>query len=575
MNKALYETKKISDLKDLLNQSAELFGEQTVFKLKTEIKGEFKLIKYKELKDFVDFLGTKLIEMGLKGERIAVIGENRHEWCISYLSVSCGTGIIVPLDKSLPANEIESLLIRSEVKAVFYTSKYDEIMKDIRDRNTTKLQHYISMDLSEHTEDVISQTRLIEEGKKLVEQGNKEFINAEIERENMAFMLFTSGTTAMSKAVMLSHNNICANIMQIASVIKVDENDSILSFLPLHHTFECTVGFLFIISRGATICYCDGIRHIADNIKEFGISVMISVPILFEGMYKKVMKGIEKKGILPKVQKGIKISNILRKFGIDVRQKLFKELHANLGENLRLFVSGAAALDPVAEKGFNELGFNIYQGYGLTETSPVLVAGNDKYTRIGAAGKAFPGVEIKIDNPNELGIGEVIAKGPNVMLGYYQNEEATNEVLKNGWFYTGDLGYVDKDGFLFITGRKKNVIVLKNGKNIFPEEIESSVNRIEGVKESFIYGKKDKDDDLIICAKIVYDKETEITGKGLVSGLTEEQIRDIMWEEIKKINKTMPPYKYIRELIITDEELIKTTTQKVKRHEEIKKVLGE
>ncbi len=568
----LHKYVQINDLKDMLKKSGELYGDRPAYKFKTEVENEFRIITHKEFRYEVDCLGTKLIDMGLKNKRIAVISENRYEWALAYLAIVCGTGIVVPLDKSLPENEIESLIKRSEVEAIFYSNKYDDIMKKIQNDGQTKLQYFISMDLQEKNENVYSEKELTNQGKALLENGNTEFINAEIDSENMGIMLFTSGTTAMSKAVALSHKNICANLMDIASVLEINEKDTMLSFLPLHHTFECTTGFLYPLYKGACVVYCEGIRHIADNIKEYKVTAMVSVPILFENMYKKVMKGIEKKGKLETVKKGIKISNILLKFGIDIRKKLFKEIHDILGGKVRLFVNGAAALDREVEKGFNDLGFRIVQGYGLTETSPVLSAGNDKYQRIGSVGKVFPTVQVKIDNPNEEGIGEIVVKGPNVMLGYYENDEATKEVLKDGWFYTGDLGYLDKDEYLYITGRKKDVIVLKNGKNIYPEELEALVARIDGVKECMVYGKPEDDDevDLKICVKIVYDAEEM---KEVYGAETEQEIFDSLWKKIKEVNKEMPAYKYIREMILTEEELIKTTTQKVKRHEELKKIL--
>ena len=387
----------------------------------------------------------------------------------------------------------------------------------------------------------------------------------------MSIMLFTSGTTAMSKAVMLSHKNICSNLYDIASTIEVDETHVFLSFLPLHHTFECTVGFLYPISKGSCIAFCEGIRHIADNIKEYGITTMISVPILFENMYKKIIKTIEKKGKLETVKKGIKISQFLLKFKIDIRKKIFKEIHENLGENIKLFVSGGAALDPETEKGYNELGFRMYQGYGLTETSPVIASEDDKYRKIGSIGKAFPSLEAKVIDTTEDGIGELVVKGPSIMLGYYNNEEATKETIdKDGWLHTGDLAKIDKNGYIFISGRKKFVIVLKNGKNIYPEELEALINKIEGIKESFVYGKPEDNGDYKICCKVVYDKEIM---KDLYNVTEESDLKEIIWQEIKKVNKTMPAYKYIREIIITDQELIKTTTQKIKRFEEIKTTL--
>ena len=384
-------------------------------------------------------------------------------------------------------------------------------------------------------------------------------------------MLVTSGTTSKSKAVSLSHKNICTNLYDIASVFDVNENDTILSFLPLHHTYECTVGFLYPIYVGACITYCEGIRHIADNIKEYQASVMISVPVLFESLYKRVMQNIEKKGMMKKVQMGLKISNFLRKIGIDRRRKIFKEIHDSLGGRLRLFVAGAAAFDPKMEKGLNDLGIDTYQGYGLTETSPVIAAEHKTVVKYGSIGKVFPSLEVKIIAPNEEGIGEIAVKGDTVMQGYVDNPEATAEVIQDGWFHTGDLGYFDKNEFLFITGRKKSVIVLKNGKNIYPEEIEAMINDIPGVKECMVFGKPDAEDkvDLKLATKVVYDAEFFQNEFGFHE---EKEIRDKIWKAIKEINKKMPTYKYVKELILTQEELIKTTTQKVKRFEELKKL---
>ena len=570
MREPIHKCMKFTDLRDMLEKSGEAYGDRPAYIFKTEQEGVFKEISHKEFRNDIKALGTKLVNMGLKDKRIAVISENRYEWGIVYLAVVTGTGIIVPLDKSLPDNEIESLIVRSEVEAIFYSKKYDEVMNKIKKENNTKVKYFISMDLEKEENKVYSENELIKQGKELLESGDREFLDAKIDAEKMSIMLFTSGTTAMSKAVMLSHKNICANLMDIASVIKIDENDIFLSFLPLHHTFECTVGFLYPISKGGAIAFCEGIRHIAENIKEYKATAMISVPILFESMYKKVMKGIEKKGKLKTVKKGIKISQFLLKFGIDIRKKLFKEIHDNLGGEVRLFVAGGAALDPEAEKGFNQLGFTMYQGYGLTESSPVIAAEDDKYQRLGSIGKAFPSLDVKIEDPNEEGIGELLAKGPSIMLGYYNNEEATKETIEDGWLHTGDLARIDEDGYIFISGRKKFVIVLKNGKNIYPEEIETLINKIEGIKESFVYGKPEDDGDYKICAKIVYDEELveEVFGTK-----NPEELKEKIWQEIKLVNKTMPPYKYVREISVTDKELIKTTTQKVKRFEEIKTVL--
>ncbi len=576
MGKGIHEYTKITDLKDLLNKSAKKYGDKAAFKFKTDVPGEFREKSYKEFFNEVNALGTALINLGLKDKRIAIISENRYEWCVAYLATVCGTALVVPLDKSLPENETRSLIERSEVDAIIYSNKYDEIMAKMKKENFAKLKIYISMDLEKEKDKIYSQKELVEKGKKYIENGDKRFVEAKIDNEKMSIMLFTSGTTSKSKAVALSHKNLCTNIQDIASMFDINEKDVFLSFLPLHHTFESTVGFLYPIYAGAAIAYCDGVKHLAENIKEYRITVMISVPILFENMYKKVMRGIDKKGKLETVKKGMKISDFLMKFHIDIRRKIFKEIHDLLGGKVRLFINGAAALDPEIEKGFNSLGINMAQGYGLTETSPVLAAGNGerKYSRIGSVGRAFPSVEIKIEDSDENGVGEIVAKADSVMLEYYGNEEATKEVLVDGWFHTGDLGYFDKDGYLYIAGRKKSVIVLKNGKNIYPEEIEGLIGRIDGVKESFVYGVPSTNADekeSKINAEIVYEKERieEILGT-----TDEEKIKDYMWEHVKEINKTMPSYKYVREIMVTDQELIKTTTEKVKRHEEIKKVLG-
>ena len=571
MRKPIYKCTEFKDLKDMLEKSGEKFGNRPAYIYKTDEPGKFKEITHKEFRDDINNFGTALINLGLKGKRIAVISENRYEWGVAYLAVATGVGIIVPLDKALPDNEIESLMIRSEIEAIVYSSKYDKIMNEVKEKNNSNVKYFISMDLDKKENDIYSQKELMKDGKKIIEKGNTEFLDAKIDNEAMGIMLFTSGTTAMSKAVMLSHKNICSNLMDITSVIKLTDKDRLLSFLPLHHTFECTVGFLYPISIGASIAFCEGIRHIADNVKEFQITAMISVPILYETIYKRIIKGIEKKGKLEDVKKGIKISKFFLKFGIDIRRRVFKEIHENLGGKARLFVAGGAALDPEAEEGFNNFGIKMLQGYGLTESSPVIAAEDDKYQKLGSIGKAFPSLEVKIDEPDEEGIGELLAKGPSIMLGYYNNEEATKETLEDGWLHTGDLAKIDDEGYIFISGRKKFVIVLKNGKNIYPEELETLVNKIEGVKESFVYGRPEDDGDYKICCKIVYDKELV---KSHYKVSEEQEIKEAIWQEIKKVNKTMPAYKYIREISVTEKELIKTTTQKIKRFEEIKTVIS-
>lgn len=369
---------KFNDLKDMLEQTEKEYGDCTAYILRTAEKDKLKTITHKEFRDEIKELGTALVSMGLKDKRIAIISENRYEWELAYLAIATGTGVVVPLDKALPDNEIESLILRSQVDAVFYSKKYDEIMNELREKKNTNLQYFISMDLNENSNGIYSQKQLVTKGKKLIEDGNRDFIDAKIDNKKMGIMLFTSGTTSISKAVMLSHENIVTNVMDITHAFDLTEKDRLLSFLPLHHVFECTVGFLYPMAIGASIAFGQGVKHMSADIKELNITAMISVPAVYDIVYKKIMRTIKKNGKLGNVQKGIKLTQLLLKVKIDLRGKVFKEVHENLGATLRLVVTGGAALDPETEKGFEELGFDLVQGYGLTETSPVIAAETPK-----------------------------------------------------------------------------------------------------------------------------------------------------------------------------------------------------
>lgn len=567
----LDRTIKFENLKEMMEKTVENFGERTAFYMDGKGLEDSKKISYKEFMNDINSLGTALVEMGLKGKRIAVIGENRYEWELAYLAIVCGVGVVVPLDKALPDNEIESLIIRSEVEAIFYSNKYDGCMAQIQKEGNTKLKYFISMDLEKNDFNKYSQKEIIKKGRELLRNGNKEYLESKINNEEMTIMLFTSGTTNQSKAVMLSQQNICTNVHDIRNVFELDETDRFLSFLPLHHTFECTVGFLYPLSIGGNIIFSKGVRHIADELKNFKITAMICVPVVFEKMYDKLIKTIDEKGKLGTVKKGIKLSNCLLKVGIDIRKKLFKEIHDNLGGCLRVMVAGGAALSPEKEKGFWDLGFNVLQGYGLTETSPVIAAELTRQKRLSSIGKKFPSVEVKIDNPDKSGVGELLAKGKSVMLGYYNNEEANKEVFtEDGWFRTGDLARIDKDGYIYISGRKKFVIVLKNGKNVYPEEIESLLEKSDLIKECMVFGMPAKDGDVTLSVKVCYDKDYI---KKEFGEIKEEEIKEKIWNWVKEINKTMPKYKYVKKLLLTDEELVKTTTLKIKRNIEMEKIM--
>ena len=550
----------VSDLKDMLNKTRELYGDRPGYKIKIE-EGKYKTYTHNEIRDMVDYLGTALINLGLKNKRIAVIGENRYEWELAYLSVVCGTGIVVPLDKSLPANELEELVERSEVEAIFYSKKYEETVEKIKYSEKNKLKHLISMDTDIHKEGIYSEKELIEKGKEFVEAGDRRFIDAKINPEEMSIMLFTSGTTSKSKVVALSHHNMVSNVMDFASVLDVDSSDRILSFLPLHHVFECTVGMLYSLYIGAERSFCEGIRHIVQNLNEYNITFASFVPAIYESMHKTILKNLEKEGKLEAVRKLMEAN---KDKTMAEKKEIFKDIHNVFGGQIKLFVSGAAALEKEVEEDFRAWGINLCQGYGLTETSPVIGVETNENFRVGSIGKALPHVQAKIEDANDEGMGELVVKGPNVMLGYYNDEEATKEVLEDGWFRTGDLAKIDEDGYIFICGRKKSVIVLKNGKNIFPEEMEALVNKIEGVKESFIFGKQQSDDkdDIKINVKIVFDREIMQEAYKVT---TDEEIYKVLAEKVKEVNQIMPKYKAIRGILISEEPLLKTTTSKIKR----------
>ena len=551
---------EVTDLKDMLNKTRELYGDRPGYKIKIG-KGIYKTYTHNEIRDMVNYLGTALISMGLKDKRIGVIGENRYEWELAYLSVVCGVGIVVPMDKSLPANELEEVIERSEVEAIFYSKKYEEIIKKIKYSEKNKLKHLISMDIDIHDEGIYSEKELIEKGKELFDGGNREYINVKINPEEMRIMLFTSGTTSKSKVVALSHKNLISNVKDYASVVDVNSNDRMLSFLPLHHVYECTVGMLVSLYVGAERSFCDGIRHIVENLNEYKITYAAFVPAIYEMMYKNIWKMIEKKG---KVEETKKLMQEYKDKSMQEKKEIFKEIHDMYGGCIKLFISGAAALDKEVIETFRNWGINLCQAYGLTETSPIIGIETNEHHRVGSIGRPIPHVEARIDEADDDGVGELVVKGPNVMLGYYNNKKATEEVMEDGWFHTGDLARIDEDGYIFICGRKKSVIVLKNGKNIYPEEMEGLVNKIEGVKESFIFGKQQTDDkdNIKIHVKIVFDKDIM---KEAYKVESKEDIYRVLAEKIKEVNSVMPKYKAIRGIIVSDEPLIKTTTGKIKR----------
>ena len=553
------------NVKEIIKDAVSKYPDCVAFTIKNK-NGKnvsYKKITYKELNEDINAFGTALLSIGLKGKRVAIIGKNRYEWILSYVTILNGVGIAIPLDKGLPEQEIITSLQRSKADVIIFEENMADLMKKIKDENTTNLKTYILMDNIEKY-DFLNIPKLIEKGKEEVKKGNKEYIDAEIDNNKMSVILFTSGTTSLAKAVMISHRNIASNVAALRYEQPFCSTDTNIAFLPFHHMYGSTC-ILLMISAGVNNVFCDGLRHIQENLKEYKVSVFVCVPLILEAMHKKIMHTIDKTGQRKKFEFGKKLSQVLLKVGIDIRRKIFKTVLDELGGEVRAVISGAAALNKQVAEDFNAFGIYTVEGYGLTETAPVVAGENIHTMGHNSVGKPLCNVEVKIEDPNEEGIGEIAVKGPNVMLGYYENEEDTKAVLKDGWFYTGDLGYYNKKGYLCIAGRQKSVIVLKNGKNIYPEEIETLINTLPYVEESMVFGYP-KGDDLIISAKIVYNKE-------YFKNTSKEDIEDKVWKDIKNINKELTIFKHIKKTIVTDEPMIKTTTAKVKRFEEIKKIL--
>ena len=562
MNNKLYEGQKLNDFRELVNLYKTSYKDLIAFEYKNTPESiEHIKITYEQFANDIEALACKLMKLNAK--RIALISDNRYEWCVSYLAITTAGLVVVPLDKSLPNNELLGLLNRSEADGIIFSDKYVQAIKN----STCNLK--ICMDYDEDKDSILSYSNLLKEGYTL---DKTNYNNLKIDNKAMSIILFTSGTTSIAKAVMLSQYAICMDLYALSQMIDIKTTDKFLSFLPLHHTFESTTTFLFGTSCGITIAICDGLRYIQSNLIEYQVTGFVCVPLMLEIMYKKILKEIkaQHKTTLVKIMRVL-----FRHSNIETKRKIFKSIIDGLGGKLRTIIAGGAPMDKETIKGYNDFGFDVHQGYGLTETAPVLAGENSFDKKTGSVGFPLPTIELKVDKPDENGIGEIIAKTPAIMLGYYKNEDATKEVLKDGWFYTGDLGYIDDDGFVFITGRKKDMIVLKNGKKIFPEEIEILINKLPYVTESMVFGslddsKQDRNTDIVICAEIIYDEE-ELNKA--YPNIKESEYCDTIWNDIKtKVNKQMPAYKYIRRILISTEPIVKTTTQKIKRSEELKKI---
>ena len=574
-NSKIYEITNYKTVKEIFQNSTSKYADNTFILEKFNSKEPFKEIKYSEFRSDVISLGTALNDyLKIKDTRVVIIGENTYHWYVSYMAMLCGSGIAVPVDKELPENEIINVINRSKATAVIYSTKKKEVIHKIIDSKATKVKYFIQMNSDDELKDgKVGLNYLIKQGNILLNNGNNSYMDIQIDPNEFKVLIFTSGTTSNSKGVMLCNRNLAENINAVSAYVKLYPNDRLMSVLPLHHTYESTIGYLLPFANGASISVCQGLRYIVSDLQETKPTALLTVPLLVENLYKKINANIKKSKKDGLVNSMIHITNALKSVNIDIKRKVFNEIYENLGGNLRIIVSAAAPIDKKIGKWVEDIGITFLQGYGLTETAPIAALTPEYKTKVGSAGKPVICADIKIDNPNENGEGEILIKSETLMLGYYEDEEATKEVMEGEYFHSGDIGYLDDEGYLFITGRCKNVIVTQNGKNIYPEEIELMLGNIPEIKESMVYGKQDaekkNDKELIITAKVIpnYEEIEKNHGKGL----TDEQVYDIIWEKIKEVNRQLTSYKAIKKLEIKKDEFEKTTTMKIKRYVEIKK----
>ncbi len=564
-NIPLYEVTKPENLRDVVKTRVREFPENPVFLHKTKKGGDYEPVSTEKFDHDIDSLGSALFKKLKKGSRIAILSETRYEWYVSYLATTNGLGCVVPIDKELKTEEILNCLQRAEVNVLIFSKTKLDVVNEIMGKVKT-LTMYISMDdLADPR--FTSFSKLIEEGGELLSSGYTDYQTTPIDVNEMTILLFTSGTTSKSKAVMLNQKNICTNLIAMFSMLYIDRNDIFFSVLPLHHTYECTCGFLGQVYRGTTIAICEGLRYITTNIKEVRPTCVLMVPVMLEMFYKGIMKKINSDPkTAKKLKTGIKLSRFLLKFKIDIRKKLFAQIHETFGGRMRLIILGGAPVNPDMLQFFQDIGFLCVQGYGLTECAPILALNRDVDFKNEAAGLPLPGSEVKIQDPDEDGIGEFVARGDNVFMGYYKDPEATAAALDpDGWYHTGDLGYIDKDGFCIITGRKKNVIIAKNGKNVFPEEIEYLLSLSPYVAESVVSGEKDEiKDDIIICATIFPDMD-EVNNK-LGEGASDGDIEKLLKEVADGVNEKLSNYKKIKKVVLRKTEFEKNTSKKIKRY---------
>jgi long-chain acyl-CoA synthetase len=559
----LYPVPQLSSLQDMVRGSAARHGG----KLALEDLNETPIprVTYQELLEHVAAFGRALRRIGLdERDHIAVIGENRVQWTIAYLAAVTFNFVVVPIDKSLRENEILTILHASDANGVVFSESHRDTILTLA-HAVKALKIFVDMDLPARDGKVHSMTELI--AGEQIEEGKNPF--PAVNPEEVAAIVFTSGSMGRAKGVMLSHRNIASNLMAMLSMIELLPEDRFLSVLPIHHTYECTCGQLCPLTVGASIHYARSLKTVLEDLQRVHATILLGVPLLYDKMYKRIVAAIEEKRVASLLIKPMSgVASFAEALGArGVRKKLFHAVHEKFGGALRILIVGAASPSPEVGRGMRSLGFTFIQGYGLTETSPIVALNRLRKFRDDAAGLPLPGLEVRIVDPDEDGRGEVVVRGPSVMMGYYKNEEATHQVLQDGWFATGDYGSFDGDGFLHISGRKKNVIVASNGKNVFPEELEDQVNAIPFVLESAVYGAKSANGDEEICVMVVPNAETFLEHADKTrKQVTREWIENVLDQEIRALNRKLPLYKQIRRVRIKDSEFEKTTSMKIKRY---------
>ena len=544
---------KVDTLKELLISSERKFSNNTAFYLKDN-GGAIYEISYKKFKSDCDCFGTALIyDLEAKDKNIAIFMANSYQWCVSYLAVAGGVGTVVPLDKELPCQELYNITEFAEINTIITDAYGYKVLSQNEEKK--KSLRIITVG-NEKYEDALLFDELILKGKEHISYGKIDYLDAVTYPEDIAALLFTSGTTGMTKGVMLSNSNLCSDLTAVKESVSLNENDVSFSVLPLHHTYEA-IAFLMLISCGGAISFCESFRRFRENFSEYRPTIFVTVPLLLENLHKRITMRMEEEGKGNAARLITKVSTVLP---TESRKKIFSEIHGFFGGRLRMIICGAAALQKQTAKDFFSYGIPVIIGYGLTECSPIVICNNDRTPTVDTVGKPLTGVQAKIVNPDENGIGEIAVKGPMVMKGYYKNKAQTDKVMLDGWFYTGDLGYADKNGNYHITGRCKNVIVTANGKNIYPEELEYYLSKENVIGECVVYSESDD----IICVDILPSME-DVKKKLRKENPTDEEIHSAVKEAVRAVNKNLPGYKRMRKVNIRKEAFDKTSTHKIKR----------